>query len=158
MAVKPEFILISLGGAFALLLDQITKNYFVSHQGSRFIVWEPLLLFGFEGNPDVVFGLPINIYLYALITAGIFGLLVYMVYQTINRKEVFQFALIVFILAGAVGNLIDRFRFGYVVDFIHVPFWSIFNLADIYIVAAVVLWMGYIIFYESGRKKVPKKS
>ncbi|MBU0731262.1 signal peptidase II [Patescibacteria group bacterium] len=158
MSVKLKFILISLAGVVALLLDQITKNYFVANQGSQITIWEPLLFFSFQGNPNVAFGLPINIVIYIIMTAIIFGLLVYMTYQTLKRKEVFQFALIIFIIAGALGNIIDRIRFGYVIDFIHVPFWSIFNLADIYIVIAVILWMGYIIFYESKRKKVPKES
>lgn len=34
------------------------------------------------------------------------------------------------ILGGAVGNLIDRLRFGYVVDFIDLHFWPVFNIAD----------------------------
>jgi signal peptidase II len=33
-------------------------------------------------------------------------------------------------LGGAVGNLLDRVRFGYVVDFVDLHFWPVFNLAD----------------------------
>ncbi len=47
------------------------------------------------------------------------------------------------VLGGAIGNLIDRLRFGYVVDFIHVYwrqyFWPDFNLADSAISTGVVL-------------------
>jgi signal peptidase II len=43
------------------------------------------------------------------------------------------------LLGGAVGNLIDRVRFGAVVDFIDVPWWPTFNLADAAIVAGVAL-------------------
>ncbi|MGQ9501898.1 MAG: signal peptidase II [Anaerolineae bacterium] len=42
-------------------------------------------------------------------------------------------------LGGAVGNLIDRVRFGYVVDFIDISFWPIFNLADASITIGVLL-------------------
>lgn len=50
-------------------------------------------------------------------------------------------------LGGAVGNLVDRLRYGYVTDFIHVRFWSTFNLADSAIVVGIVLliyqfWRG----------------
>lgn len=38
---------------------------------------------------------------------------------------------LVFILAGAVGNLIDRLRFGEVIDFLDLRFWPVFNLADV---------------------------
>ncbi len=48
-----------------------------------------------------------------------------------------------FVLGGAIGNLIDRVRFGYVVDFIHVYWnhhvWPDFNLADSAISTGVVL-------------------
>ena len=46
------------------------------------------------------------------------------------------FALVV---AGAAGNVIDRILRGYVVDFIHVHMWPIFNVADVLIVAGAIL-------------------
>jgi signal peptidase II len=44
-----------------------------------------------------------------------------------------------FALAGALGNLSDRVLRGYVVDFIRVPHWPVFNLADIWITVGVGL-------------------
>ena len=41
-------------------------------------------------------------------------------------------------LGGAVGNLIDRLRLGYVIDFIDFRFWPVFNVADSAIVAGVL--------------------
>jgi signal peptidase II len=46
------------------------------------------------------------------------------------------FALVV---AGAVGNALDRVARGHVVDFIHVRFWPVFNVADILVVAGGLL-------------------
>jgi signal peptidase II len=43
------------------------------------------------------------------------------------------------LLGGALGNLIDRIRFGAVIDFVDVPWWPTFNLADVAIVAGVAL-------------------
>ena len=42
-------------------------------------------------------------------------------------------------LGGALGNVIDRVRQGYVTDFFHVDFWPVFNVADSAIVVGVVL-------------------
>ena len=42
-------------------------------------------------------------------------------------------------LAGAWGNLLDRWRFGYVIDFIEPSFWATFNLADVFIVMGIIL-------------------
>ena len=114
------------------------------------------MLFQFKANENIAFGLPISSLVFIVFVILIFGLLSYLLYQTYIRKEWLQHSLILFILAGAIGNIIDRLRFGYVIDFINIPFWSVFNLADIYIVIAVFIWLIYLIFYEP-RKKVSKK-
>lgn len=52
------------------------------------------------------------------------------------------------ILGGAIGNLIDRLRWGYVVDFIDLRWWPVFNVADIALTVGVSLmfielvWVG----------------
>jgi len=44
-----------------------------------------------------------------------------------------------FLIAGILGNLIDRIFFGYVRDFINLKFWPVFNLADSYNVIGVII-------------------
>ena len=56
-----------------------------------------------------------------------------------SRVQHVGFALV---LAGALGNVVDRAMRGYVVDFIHLTRWPIFNVADIAVVAGVLL-LGY---------------
>lgn len=43
------------------------------------------------------------------------------------------------IVSGAVGNLIDRIRLGYVTDFLHIPHWPTFNAADCFVVGGVAV-------------------
>lgn len=43
------------------------------------------------------------------------------------------------LLGGAAGNLIDRVRHGAVLDFVDVPWWPTFNVADVAIVVGVAL-------------------
>ncbi len=52
------------------------------------------------------------------------------------------------ILAGAVGNLIDRLLFGYVVDFLDLRIWPVFNVADSAITVGALL-LVYSIFKDS---------
>ena len=47
-------------------------------------------------------------------------------------------------LGGAIGNLIDRLRFGSVIDMLYVRFWTVFNIADSAIVCGVVLLMWHL--------------
>lgn len=52
------------------------------------------------------------------------------------------------ILGGAIGNVIDRIRLGYVVDFIDPIAWPAFNLADVFIVLGVI---GFVLLLMGGR-------
>jgi signal peptidase II len=78
------------------------------------------------------------------------ALAVFAVYAWIRRKQGLLAAIpLALVLAGACGNLIDRFQKGYVVDFVHVHWrdaWSfpIFNLADslISVGMAILLWQS----------------
>ncbi len=47
-----------------------------------------------------------------------------------NRHDNYYIFSLSLILAGAIGNLIDRLRFGYVIDFLNFYIWPVFNLAD----------------------------
>ena len=66
------------------------------------------------------------------------------------------------ILSGGIGNIIDRLRLGYVVDMFHFQFWPsypVFNVADIFVVAGVILFLLYYLFlYEKtdGKKNRSK--
>lgn len=46
---------------------------------------------------------------------------------------------LVLIMAGGVSNIIDRIHLGCVIDFMDLKFWPIFNLADVFITAGVIL-------------------
>lgn len=82
----------------------------------------------------------IIIYTTTTIAFLILGLLAYQ-----SRRERFPWQVaIVFIMAGAIGNLIDRLMDGHVIDFIHFHYkdqfsWPIFNVADILITCGAIL-------------------
>lgn len=79
-----------------------------------------------------------------VIAAGCFVL-----YKYMKRSRLFSLSLALFI-AGGIGNLIDRIRFGYVVDMFEVKLFkfAIFNFADICVTCAFVLLMIYGIFID----------
>jgi signal peptidase II len=57
-------------------------------------------------------------------------------------------------LGGAVGNLLDRLRYGHVVDFIDIGFWPIFNVADASIVTGVAI-LAYYLWREEQTAATP---
>ena len=58
------------------------------------------------------------------------------------------------LLAGAAGNYLDRVFRGYVVDFLHVPYWPVFNVADIYLATG----MGALLLATWRQRATPAAS
>lgn len=88
------------------------------------------------------------------ITAVAVVAMLYLMYQERGKSKI-AMAAYVLILAGAIGNFIDRFRLGYVVDMIRLEFidFPIFNVADMYLTIGVAILFIYIIFVEGKKEK-----
>lgn len=96
-------------------------------------------------NTDIAFNLlravPLGIRTPALLISGAIacvGLLVMLLSRARWEQGVPRLGLVL-IAAGAIGNYADRVFRGYVVDFVHLHRWPVFNVADVYIVAGFVL-------------------
>ena len=57
------------------------------------------------------------------------------------------------VLGGTVGNLIDRFRFGYVTDFIDFSYWPAFNVADSAVTVGVILFALLLLRHAQTEKQ-----
>ena len=93
---------------------------------------------------------------FLLIVTGVAmaAILGYMVVTQIKKKaqpmELWSLALI---LAGGIGNFIDRVRLGYVVDFFDFRIWPIFNVADIAVCCGCGLLTFYVLIWEPRMAK-----
>jgi signal peptidase II len=56
-----------------------------------------------------------------------------------HRSSAVEHLGLALVVAGAIGNTLDRVRRGYVIDFIHVHHWPVFNVADVLVVVGAVL-------------------
>ena len=135
------------GGVF--LIDQTTKAWAVRRLrfGDDLAVIPGLLNFAYAENPGVAFSMLDNqgaagrwgLSVVALIAAT---LVVYFFWRTPRSDDRIMGALAL-LLAGIIGNVVDRIRLGFVVDFIDVQFGSwhypTFNVADMAIVTGAGL-------------------
>lgn len=83
-----------------------------------------------------------------------FGISWYLLKNSNNIDMIIKLPLVM-IMAGAVGNLIDRLRLGYVVDFIFTPLgglynFPVFNFADIFVSLSAIFLAIYIFFNEEA--------
>ncbi len=113
------------------LLDRITKELAERGYFSRLNI-DFLLSFYLTHNYGVAFGIDI-----AQKIILIFNFLALIVLVLLYRK--FGFIGFAFILGGLLGNLYDRVFYGYVIDFIHLRDFFVFNLADLFISLGGVL-------------------
>ena len=95
-------------------------------------------------NTDVAFHLlswlPTHIKAPLIASIGTLAVLALGVILFLRRQApTFEQASYALLFSGAVGNLADRFARGYVVDFIHVHHWPIFNAADAFIVVGMAM-------------------
>lgn len=146
-----------------VLLDQLTKGYVTSTMmlHASFVVVKGFLNITHVRNPGAAFGFLAHAsplfrsIFFILIGVLAIILIVYYIVKSGESEQRLVFALSL-ILGGAIGNLIDRLRFGEVVDFIDVYLssyhWPAFNVAD----AAVSLGALLLIFEGLKRDKQQK--
>lgn len=144
-------------------LDQVTK-YLALMQlkpvGSVTFV-EGFMDFTFVENRGVAFGMFSGQKWFILLLTGI--IVAVMVYYFVRLPHSRQYQWVrgamVLVLAGAVGNMIDRIFRGYVVDFFEFTFfdWPVFNVADIYVVVGVILLAILILFVIKEEPKEKKE-
>lgn len=150
--MKPRyFYLIALA---VLALDQITKHLALSRleEGVAEHVCGGLYL-TLVMNPGGAFGLFQSwAQLLVILSVGVILAIVILV----SRRSALPAPLVVSLalqLGGALGNLVDRVRFGNVVDFIDLRIWPVFNMADTAITVGVVLLWWFLIACERHRAK-----
>lgn len=163
---------ILLGIIVALvLLDQYTKYYIVhsigKHKTKTFI--KEIISFEYLENDGVAFsfmsGKTLFINLLVLIMVMILLACIYALQNSmkktisanLKRRFTAMQILLSCMIAGAIGNLIDRVRLGYVVDFIKTDFmdFPIFNVADCYVTVSVfIIFVILILMKEDDFRKI----
>ena len=126
-----------------LMADQVTKGLIVLNMDPGQSVPDAgLFRFTYVTNSGSAFGLFPNQTLFLVLASfvGIGVLLVF--YRTHPVNSPLLHASLGLQLGGAIGNLVDRVRLGFVVDFIDVGAWPVFNLADSAIIVGLIglLW------------------
>lgn len=159
-----KFLWISL---IIITFDQVTK-FLVQHY---MVLYDTIKLTSnffwltYVHNTGAAFSLKFggdsfNRIIFSIITIILTLVVYYLFLKTKSKLEAIAYSLII---GGAIGNLIDRIRFGYVIDFIDWDFpnyimerWPVFNIADSAIVVAVILLFVNLMFFDKRIKSEDK--
>ena len=151
---KKRLLLTDFLGLIALVLaDQFTKYIAVVHLKDQpaIPIIKDVLELNYLENRGAAFGMLQNQKIFFVFVAVIIlAMIAYVLFKMPEkRKYTILHVLLVLIASGAIGNMIDRLRLDYVVDFIsfvliHFP---IFNVADIYVTVATTILVVLLLFY-----------
>jgi signal peptidase II len=153
-AVAPGRARWAVFAAIALIvvvLDQASKAWLVSTiaQGEVVRVIADYVRLVFSHNSGALFGFfRDQALLFGIVSLGVIGLI--LAYHGRSGRNLYLSVALGLLLGGAIGNLIDRFRLGYVVDWVDIGlgdlrFWT-FNVADAAVSTAIVLLLGMALF------------
>jgi signal peptidase II len=142
-AGRPFSFLMLLGVAVVVVaLDQLTKVW-VSTSLAEGTWWTPLpalwrvLRVTHITNSGAAFGIFPDRGNFFVLIAVVVALAIVLYYRYLPSQGWLVRLSLGLQLGGAMGNLLDRIRYGHVVDFIDIGFWPIFNVADVAIVTGV---------------------
>lgn len=128
------------GVIVTFVIDRFTKAFALTwlapYQPPRVFVPE-LLQFRLVLNTRIAFFFEPPVWLVVASLMAILVLLVFFIAGVYKRGHVKQAQALGIIVAAAASNVVDRLWYGGVVDFIEVPWWSVFNLADVAIIFGV---------------------
>lgn len=142
-----------LAAAVVIALDQIVKKTIVSTflPGESRIIIPHVFWLTYVQNHKGAFGLFGG---HPLIMAAVALGVVVVFYSWYRQDGATTATHLIFglILGGAIGNIIDRVRFGYVVDFFDLHWWPVFNVADSAISVGIISLLLLIAFHDRRRK------
>jgi signal peptidase II len=148
-------------GATVVAIDQITKWLVADRLGPeetthRHDVLGDFLAIHYVENRGVAFGLFQG---QAMIATVLAVIVLALLIRTYRRADDVSWQIVCgggLIVGGAIGNIADRMRLGYVVDFVAVSAWPKFNVADSAITIGVLL-LAWRYFVEEGREGSDEK-
>lgn len=136
-----------------VVLDQWTKRLALSYlkDGSDINIIKDVFQLHYLENRGAAFGvLQGQKWYFVLSGLVIIAVIAYLYYKMPLTKRFMPLRICgVLLVAGAIGNMIDRFRLNYVVDFLYFELidFPVFNVADIYVTIGTLILILLILFY-----------
>jgi signal peptidase II len=134
-----------------LFLDQLTKFLAVRflQLNTPVALIKNFLYLTLVHNRGAAFGIFKN-QLLIFVLISIFAIALIFHHLKNKKNSVLSGISLSLIAAGAIGNLIDRLRFGFVIDFLDLRVWPVFNLADSAITIAALLLSWELLFKKNA--------
>lgn len=143
-----------------IAFDQLSKIIILKNflPGESLAVIKDIFHISLVFNKGIAFGIfskaesPVFIWITLAAAILILFFLLFRHKHSMNKRKNTQLYLAL-VLGGAVGNLIDRIRFGYIIDFLDFRIWPVFNLADSAITIGTILLVLQMLKHKTSHIK-----
>ena len=124
---------------FFVALDRFLKVFAFASQTSEFNLLGEILKFSYKANYYIAFSLPVyGTWLNITVSLIILSLIIYLfkIWRAGERGLVVSLSAVIL---AAGSNLYDRLKYGFVIDYFDLKYFTVFNLADVLITVGIFL-------------------
>jgi signal peptidase II len=145
-----KILSLNIFALFLVAADQLSKHFILKNPD----IFRDFSIFNIinvklNKNYDLAMSIKVPyLLLYLSIALAVIFVIVLLI-KSYQQKKIINTFILTIILAGALSNIIDRVTLGYVIDFINIPLFTTFNLADIYITLGVSYLIIYTLTFET---------
>jgi len=159
---RKRLIYYSIAILSLITIDQTSKSYLILYlktQPGYVLEILPILDFVYAWNYGISFGLLREYYQYSNAAFLILNSLIitYLIYLMLKAKTCLSQLGLIFIVGGALGNLVDRIFRGAVFDFLYFHYQNLafpaFNMADSFITIGACFFIYDYLFYSKSKAK-----
>ncbi|MCK5511023.1 signal peptidase II [Candidatus Parcubacteria bacterium] len=137
---KKKMVYYIILAIFFVILDRLFKvlalNY---HENIKLELISDYFGFTLAKNYYIAFSLPLSGPILTLFIGIVILILLYFYVILIKKEEYAQASCLTFVILGAISNIVDRIKYGFVIDYLDLKYFTVFNIADSMIVVGAVL-------------------
>ena len=123
---------------FFVLLDKFLKNLVLKGLlEDQTCLISDIFCLKFAPNYNIAFSLPFSGPILTTLISIIIIILLYLWVYLVRKGQKNEYLLLTFLIIGAIINLLDRIKYGYVIDYFDLKYFTVFNVADIMITVSV---------------------
>ncbi len=130
------------------LLDRFFKFIFLQTPNLH---WSFVFGWHLSKNFGIAFNLNFSLPIAIIVSSAVIFILISFLIQAYKKNNFFEITFLTLITFGAFSNLLDRVRFGFVIDYVEVPYFTVLILADVMVTVGMGMILIKELFYKNSK-------
>lgn len=136
---KNKMVAFLISAIFFVVFDRVLKYWMLTHPLAIFEIIPGVFKLNLAKNYNIAFSIPFSGPVLNITILLIIGILGFYTLKLGKKKEYLIVGYLTNVLIGAISNIYDRLSYGFVVDYLDLKYFTVFNIADSMIVMGCLL-------------------